>query len=155
MFAPFLIAAAVACQASQAQVAPATQSAVGVAERPSEVAVNAVVEELRKGELMLDADALAPWVANSFTSLDGSGRISGAFAFLEPIRRARERGDTVKELRFDQLIIRAYGASAVATYRFRKRFKEAGAARLAEGWCTDVFELRDDGAWILVHRHRN
>ena len=155
MINALLVATALMAQALQA---PPTQPApppVSADEAPAEVTVAAVIEELRKGELMLDADALAPSVANSFTLLEGGSRVSGAFAFLEPIRRARERGDVVRELRFDQLIVRAYGASAVATYRFRKRWKEAGAPRLAEGWCTDVFERRDDGAWVLIHRHRS
>jgi hypothetical protein len=66
----------------------------------------------------------------------------------------RERGGQVRQLRFEQLVVRVYGASAVASYRYLKSWNDAGTRRTEEGWSTDVFELRDDGAWILVHRQR-
>ena len=119
-----------------------------------EVAVSATLEELRKGELMLDADALAPHIAASFTVIEEGDRISGSFAFLEPIRRLRERSVEVKELRFEQLLVRVFGASAIASYRYTKVWKESGARHREEGWSSDVFELRDDGEWIVVHRQR-
>jgi hypothetical protein len=119
-----------------------------------EVAVSASLEELRKGELFLDADALVDRIAASFTLIEGGYRFSGSFAYLEPIRRLRERGGQVKELRFEQVVVRVYGASAIASYRYVKSWKDAGTRHAEEGWSSDVFELRDDGAWIMVHRHR-
>ncbi len=119
-----------------------------------EAAVAATLEDLRKGELFLDAGALEPIVAASFTVIEGGDRLSGSFAFLEPIRRMRERGGEVKELRFEQTLVQVFGASAVATYRFVKVWRDGGVRHRAQGWSSDVFELRDDGAWILVHRHR-
>jgi hypothetical protein len=119
-----------------------------------EVAVSSALEELRKGELLLDADSLADRLAASFTVIEGGYRVSGSFAYLEPIRRLRERGGQVKELRFEQVVVRVYGASAIASYRYVKSWKDAGTAHREEGWSSDVFELRDDGAWIIVHRHR-
>jgi hypothetical protein len=130
------------------QETPATGGA------PPELAVRSTLEELRKGELFLDAFALEPQLAASLTIIEGGGRYSGSFAFLEPMRRARERGATVKELAFNEIVIRVYGASAVATYRYRKTSVDGGARHGEEGWSSDVFELRDDGAWILVLRHR-
>jgi ketosteroid isomerase-like protein len=121
----------------------------------AESVVTGTVEELRKAEMLLDADAMAPWLAHSFSFIEGSARVAGQFAYLESLRRARERGDTVRHLTFEQLHVEVFGSSAVATYRWAKRWKEAGTLHSAEGWCTDVFELRDDGAWILVHRHRS
>ncbi len=121
----------------------------------AESVVAGTVEELRKAELLLDADAMAPWLAHSFSFIEGSARVAGQFAYLESLRRARERGDTVRQLVFERVHVEVFGASAVATYRWAKRWKEGGTARSAEGWCTDVFELRDDGEWILVHRHRS
>jgi hypothetical protein len=121
---------------------------------PAELVVAGVVEDLRKAELMLDADLMALAMAQSFSFIEGSSRLFGQFAYLEPVRRARERGDTVRQLAFDRIQVSVFGASAVATYRYEKRWKEQGAVRVEEGWCSDVFELRDDGAWILVHRHR-
>jgi predicted DCC family thiol-disulfide oxidoreductase YuxK len=119
-----------------------------------EVAVSAALEELRKGELLLDADTLADHLAASFTLIEGGRRVSGSFAYLESLRRLRERGAQVKELRFEQVVVRAYGASAIASYRYVKTWKDSGVRHTEEGWSSDVFELRDDGAWILVHRHR-
>ena len=119
-----------------------------------EAAVSATLEELRKGELFLNVDALESNLAASFTLIGGGYRVSGSFAYLEPIRRLRERGGQVTELRFEQLGVRVYGASAVASYRYVKSWKDAGVRHTERGWCSDVFELRDDGAWILVHRHR-
>ncbi|HVN30373.1 MAG TPA: nuclear transport factor 2 family protein [Thermoanaerobaculaceae bacterium] len=119
-----------------------------------EVAVSATLEELRKGELLLDADALDDHLAASFTLIEGDRRVSGSFTYLESFRRLRERGAQVKELRFEQVVVRVYGASAIASYRYVKTWKDAGARHTEEGWSSDVFELRDDGAWILVHRHR-
>jgi hypothetical protein len=119
-----------------------------------EAAVSATLEELRKGEMFLSVDTLARNIAASFTLIDGGYRVSGSFAYLEPIRRLRERGGQVGELRFEQLGVRVYGASAIASYRYVKSWKDAGVRHSERGWCSDVFELRDDGAWILVHRHR-
>ena len=121
----------------------------------AEAAVTAALEELRKAELVLDAAVLEQGMAASFTIIEEAGRISGSFGYLEPIRRLRERGGEVKELRFDQVLVRVYGGSAVATYRFVKSWVEGGTRHRAQGWSSDVFELRDDGAWILVLRHRD
>ena len=120
----------------------------------TEAVVAGLVEDLRKAELVLDADELANRLAYSFTLVDKDGRVSGSFAYLEPLRRLRERGGQVKELRFDLLMIHAYGASAVATYELHLSWVDAGVRHHTQGWATDVFERRDDGAWILVHRHR-
>lgn len=121
---------------------------------PPEVRVRAVLDDLREAEMLLDADATAEALAHAFSVIDNAGRVVGRFAYLETLRRARSRGDTVRELVFDRLDVQVFGASAVATYHYRKRWRENGVTHLREGWCTDVFELRDDGAWILVHRHR-
>jgi hypothetical protein len=120
-----------------------------------EAAVSAALEEVRKGELFLDADTLADSIAASFTLIENGSRISGSFAYLEPIRRMRERGGKVKGLRFYDVAVRVYGASAVASYRYSKSWSDGSALHHAHGWSTDVFELRDDGAWILVHRQRS
>jgi len=121
---------------------------------PPETLVTAAVEELRKGELMLDADALGGMIAASFTQIDDGARVSGSFAFLEPIRRLRERNGIVTNLRFDQLMVKVFGASAIASYRYVKDWTLLGVRHHEEGWSSDLFELRSDGAWILVHRHR-
>ena len=120
----------------------------------AEAVVMSTLEELRKGELFLDANQLEQGVAASFTLIEEGTRISGSFAYLEPIRRLRERGGEVKDLRFEQTLVRVYGGSAVATYRYTKSWNEAGARHREQGWSSDVFELRDDGAWLLVLRHR-
>jgi hypothetical protein len=119
-----------------------------------EAAVSATLEELRKGEMFLNVETLERNLAASFTLVSGGYRVSGSFAYLEPIRRLRERGGQVTELRFEELGVRVYGASAIASYRYVKSWKDAGVRHTERGWCSDVFELRDDGAWILVHRHR-
>jgi ketosteroid isomerase-like protein len=103
---------------------------------------------------VLDADELANRLAYSFTLVDKEGRVSGSFAYLEPLRRLRERGGQVKELRFDTLMIHTYGASAVATYELHMAWVDGGVRHRSQGWATDVLERRDDGAWILVHRQR-
>ncbi len=146
-----LVCCAAAVVALLQQAAPAPP-----ASRPgAEATVMSTLEELRKGELFLDASALEPMLAASFTIVEDGGRISGSFAYLEPIRRLRERGGEVKELRFEQTLVRVYGGSAVATYRYAKRWTEGGARHSEQGWSSDVFELRDDGAWLLELRHRS
>jgi len=120
----------------------------------SEGVVAALLEDLRKAELVLDTDALAARLAYSFTVVDRDGRISGSFAYLEPLRRLRERGGEVKELRFDLAVVKVFGASAVASYELHKTWTDKGVRHRQDGWSSDVFELRDDGAWVLVHRHR-
>jgi len=119
-----------------------------------EAAVGALVEDLRKAELVLDTDSLESFLAYSFTVLEDGTRLSGSFAYLEPLRRLKGRRGTVKELRYEQLAIRVYGASAVASYIYRKTWVDEGVRRQRQGWCSDVFEKRDDGLWLLVHRHR-
>jgi ketosteroid isomerase-like protein len=119
-----------------------------------EAVVTRVLEELRKAELVLDTDALSSLLAFSFTVVDREGRVSGSFGYLEPQRRLRERGGVVKEVRFDMAMVHVYGASAVASYELHKTWVDQGARRRQDGWASDVFEKRDDGAWVLVHRHR-
>lgn len=144
-----LASASVALALLQAPVpAPATAAPV------PEMVVAATLEDLRKGELYLDAATIEPILAASFTVIEDGVRLSGSFAYLEPIRRLRERGAEVKELRFEQTLVQVFGASAVATYRFVKVWREGGVRHREQGWSSDVFELRDDGAWILIHRHR-
>jgi hypothetical protein len=119
-----------------------------------EAVVAGVLEELRKAELVLDTDALATRLAFSFTVVDREGRVSGSFGYLEPQRRLRERGGVVREVRFDMAVVHVYGASAVASYELHRSWVDQGVRRRQDGWSSDVFEKRDDGAWVLVHRHR-
>ncbi len=146
---PIVCCAAVMLALMQQTAPPPPAPALG-----AEAAVMSTLDDLRKGELFLDAASLEPLLAASFTVIEEGSRISGMFAFLEPIRRLRERGAVVKELRFDQTLVRVYGASAVATYRYTKSWNEGGARHREQGWSSDVFELRDDGVWLLILRHR-
>ncbi len=123
-------------------------------ELPPEAHVLQTLEELRKGEMFLDANHLQPWVAYSMTLVEGCHRVSGRAAFLEPLRSLRAAGSVVTRLLFQDVNVRIYGASAVVTYRFVRQLKGGPEAGKSEGFSTDVFEKRDDGLWILVHRHR-
>lgn len=114
-----------------------------------------VLEEARKAEQFLDADTMAQILAASFASIEDGARLGGSFAFLEPLRRARAGGVVVHHLSFDELTIQVFGASAIASYTYAKKWRESGKIHQRRGWSSDVFELRDDGAWILVHRHRS
>ena len=120
----------------------------------AETVVASVVEDLRAAEFLMDADSLQRHLAHSFTLVRGGARTSGAFAYTESFRRLRERKAQVRELTFDQRRVAVFGASAVVTYVVTKVWVDEGVRRSMKGWCTDVFELRDDGVWLLVHRHR-
>lgn len=120
----------------------------------AEVHVVQVLEELRKGELFFDAEYLRPLVAYSLTVVNGCQRIAGQFAFLEPFRRLKAAGAVVQRLIFRDISVRVYGASAIATYFYERQIKGGPHPGRESGFSTDVFEKRDDGAWILVHRHR-
>lgn len=123
-------------------------------ELPPEAQVLQTLEELRKGEMFLDADHLEPLVAYSMTLVEGCRRVSGRAAFLEPLRSLRAAGSVVTRLLFQDVNARVYGGSAVVTYRFVRQVKGGPAAGKSDGFSTDVFETREDGVWILVHRHR-
>lgn len=146
-----MIAATVVLSAALLAAPQATAPPEGAAE----AAVSVLLEDLRKAELFLAADEMAPMVAQSLTVVEGGVRLAGAFAYLEPMRRLRARKGKVSELRFDEPIVRVYGASAVATYRFAKKWVDGGTQRQSSGWSSDLFERRDDGAWLLIHRHRS
>ena len=120
---------------------------------PPEMAVASALEDLRKAELMLDASAMDPVVAASFVLIEDETRLQGSFAYLEPIRRLRERGGEVRELSFQAIEIKVLGSGAVASYRYSKMWRGDGAHHRESGWCTDVFFLRD-GTWVLATRHR-
>ncbi len=120
----------------------------------AEPRVAAALEEIRKAELFLDADALAAQLAASFTLVENGTRVSGAFAFVEPVRRLRERGVQVRDLVYDQVIIKVYGGSAIASYAYSRAWRDGRGRHREHGWSSDVFELRDDGRWLMVHRHR-
>lgn len=123
-------------------------------ELPPEAQVLQTLEELRKGEMFLDAKHLEPLVAYSMTLVEGCRRLSGRAAFLEPLRSLRNAGSVVTRFLFEDVQARVYGASAVVTYRFVRQVKGGPEAGRSEGFSTDVFEKREDGVWILVHRHR-
>jgi len=135
------------------QLALQAAESPGVGAEP-EAQVAQALEELRKGEMFLDADHLEPLVAYSMTLVEGCQRLSGRFAFLEPVRRLRQAGAVISSLRFEQITVRVYGASAVVTYRYQKQVKGGPSPGRRSGFSTDVFQKREDGAWILVHRHR-
>ena len=119
-----------------------------------EAVVGAVAEQLRVAELLLDADAFSPHLAHSFTFIEDGARVSGSFAYLEAMRRLRERKGVVKTLDWNDRRVAVFGASAVVTYRLDKTWMDRGERHRQRGWCTDVYERRDDGAWLLIHRHR-
>ena len=121
-----LAQASVALALAQPPVRPA-------AAIPPETAVTATLEDLRKGELFLDAATIEPIMAASFCGIEGGARICGAFAYLEPIRRMRERGAEVKELRFEEKLVQVFGASAIATYRYAKSWRDRGALHREQG----------------------
>lgn len=120
---------------------------------PPEMGVASALEDLRKAELMLDAGAMDPVIAASFVLIEDETRLQGSFAYLEPIRRLRERGGEVRELRFEAIEVKVLGSSAVASYRYSKVWRGDGVRHRESGWCTDVFFLRD-GTWVLTTRHR-
>lgn len=124
------------------------------AEVPPEAQVLETLEELRKGEMLLDAEYLEPLVAYSMTLVEGCRRVSGRAALIEPLKSLRASGAVVTRLTFRDITARVYGASAVVTYRYVRQVKGGPEPGTSEGFATDVFERRDDGAWILVHRHR-
>ncbi|MGC8917607.1 MAG: nuclear transport factor 2 family protein [Thermoanaerobaculum sp.] len=119
-----------------------------------EAQVLETLEELRKGEMLLDAEYLEPLVAYSMTLVEGCRRVSGRAAFIEPFKSLRASGAVVTRLTFRDITARVYGASAVVTYRYVRQVKGGPQPGTSEGFATDVFEKREDGAWILVHRHR-
>lgn len=161
MIAAPIMALILVCQADTVAPTPQTPAAETVVAETGldsiafpETHVNHTLEELRKSELLLDALALGNLVAASLTVIEDGMRLTGSFAYLEPIRRLRERGGQVRELQILLPLVRVYGASAIVTYRWKKAWTENGVRRQDQGWGTDVFELRDDDAWILVLRHR-
>lgn len=125
-----------------------------VAAPAPETVVAALVEDLRNVELVLDADALQLHMAHSFTLIRNGMRTAGSFAYQEALRRQRERNVKVRDVTFSDRHVTVYGGSAIATYVINKVWVDSGRKRTMRGWCTDVFERRDDGVWLLVHRHR-
>jgi hypothetical protein len=119
-----------------------------------EIAINLALEELRKGELFLDAIALEPYMAASVTIVEGGFRLSGSFAYLEGIRRMKERGGKVQTLAFSDVLPRVFGDAAVVTYQYDKVWVDEGTRHHEAGWCTDVLVNRDGSGWVLVERHR-
>jgi hypothetical protein len=119
-----------------------------------EIGINLVLEEMRKGELFLDAVALEPYMAASVTIVESGFRLSGSFAYLEGIRRMRERGGKVQSLAFSEVLPRVFGDAAVVTYRFDKTWVDEGVRHHEAGWCTDVLVKLEGSNWLLVERHR-
>lgn len=119
-----------------------------------DLAVNLLLEELRKAELLLDASAMEPYVAASVTIVESGFRLSGSFAYLEGMRRLKERGGKVQTLSFSEVLPRLFGDTAVVTYKFDKVWVDQGVRHRDSGWCTDVLLHRDSTGWMLVERHR-
>ena len=85
-----------------------------------------MLEDLRKAELLLDTTQLELLVAHSLVVVEGNARVAGSFAYLEPLRRMKERKGEVTRAEFRDTIVQVFGASAIATYRIDKVWKGRG-----------------------------
>jgi ketosteroid isomerase-like protein len=107
-------------------------------------------EELRQAEMRVDAEALDGFYANDIMVTAPVGVVVDKPLVQEELRRARTARIEVFDK--DDVKVRAYGETAVASYRLTVKGQNEGIEISQQFRVTDVW-LRRAGRWQVVSRH--
>jgi ketosteroid isomerase-like protein len=113
-----------------------------------EKAVAALEKQWAQAETANNADLIAPLLADKFTSTESEGQVLDRTAFL-----AEERSDQYSSSEIDDLKIRVFGDTAIASYALRQKYTSKGKAHDSHTRETDTWVKMPNGAWQCVAAH--
>jgi uncharacterized protein (TIGR02246 family) len=121
------------------------------AERSSgdiEKAIAALEKQWTQAETANNADLIAPLLADKFTITESEGQVLDRTAFL-----AEERSDQYSSSEIDDLKVRVFGDTAIASYALRQKYTSKGKAHDSHTRETDTWVKMPNGAWQCVAAH--
>src|SRR5262249_5634446 len=107
-------------------------------------------EELRQAEMRVDAEALERFYSDDIMVTAPVGVVVAKPLVQEDLRRARTANVEIFDK--DDVKVRAYGETAVASYRLTVKGQHEGIEISQQFRVTDVW-LRREGLWQVVSRH--
>jgi ketosteroid isomerase-like protein len=107
-------------------------------------------EELRQAEMRVDVETLEQFYADDIMVTAPIGVVVDKALVREELRRAGTA--RVEVFDKDDFKVRAYGETAVASYRTTVKGEHEGVEIRQQFRITDVW-LRRDGRWQVVSRH--
>ncbi len=108
-------------------------------------------EELRQAEVRLDKEALDRIYADDIMVTAPIGIVVDKSAIWEEVRNAAGRAK-VETFNKDDMKVRAYGDTAVASYQLTIKAQYEGQDISQNLWITDVW-LKRQGRWQVISRH--
>lgn len=109
-----------------------------------------LAEELRQAEMRVDREALGRFYADDMMVTAPIGIVVDKPLVEEELRRAATARVDVYDK--DDIKVRAYGDTAVASYRLTVKGEHEGVEISQQFRITDVW-LRREGRWQIISRH--
>ena len=113
-----------------------------------EKAVTALEKQWAQAETANNADLIAPLLADKFIITESEGKVIDRAGFL-----AEERSNQYSSSEIDDLKIRVFGDTAIATYALRQKYTTKGKAFEPHVRETDTWVKMPNGAWQCVASH--
>jgi ketosteroid isomerase-like protein len=113
-----------------------------------EKAVAALEMQWAQAETANNADQIAPLLADKFIVTESDGQVSDRTAFL-----AEERSNHYSSSDIDELKIRVFGDTAIASYALHQKYTMKGKAFDTHIRETDTWVKMPNGAWQCVASH--
>jgi ketosteroid isomerase-like protein len=113
-----------------------------------EKAIAALEQKWAQAETANNADLIAPLIADKFIITESDGQAMDRAAFL-----ADERSNQYSSSEIDDLKIRVFGDTAIATYALRQKYTSKGKAFDTHVRETDTWVKMPSGAWQCVASH--
>jgi len=113
-----------------------------------EKAIAALEKQWAEAETANNADQIAPLMADKLIITESDGHVMDRTAFL-----AEERSLQYSSSDIDDLKIRVFGDTAIATYALHQKYTSKGKAHDAHTRATDTWVKMPNGAWQCVAAH--
>jgi ketosteroid isomerase-like protein len=113
-----------------------------------EKAIAALEKQWTQAETANNADLIAPLLADKFTITESEGQVLDRAAFL-----AEERSNQYSSSEIDDLKIKVFGDTAIASYALRQKYTSKGKAFDSHTRETDTWVKVPNGVWQCVAAH--
>jgi ketosteroid isomerase-like protein len=113
-----------------------------------EKAIAALEKQWAQAETANNADLIAPLLADKFMITESEGQVMDRAAFL-----AEERSNQYSSSEIDDLKIRVFGDTAIASYALRQKYTTKGKAFDTHTRETDTWVKVPNGTWQCVAAH--
>lgn len=128
----------------------ATSRSQGPKAHPGDIekAVAALEKQWAQAATANYADLIAPLLADKIIITESEGQVLDRAAFL-----AEERSNQYSSSEIDDLKIRVFGDTAIASYALRQKYTSKGKAFDSHTRETDTWVKMPNGAWLCVAAH--